>query len=214
MEITVTASDLVYQGRLSRVRVDRLRFPDGSESAREVVEHLDAVAVVPLHDDGTVTLLRQYRHPLRAQVLEIPAGVCDVDGEPVEQTAARELAEEVGLCAEVLTPLATMANSAGWTDERTTIFLATGLHAADAPDGFTAEAEEAGMAVVRPELGGAIAEVAGDAHADAKTLAGLLLAERAGPAGAGPAGERAGAGPAGERAGAGPAGERAAPHNR
>lgn len=180
MEITVTSSDLVYDGHLSRVRVDRVRFPDGSESAREVVEHLDAVAVVPLHDDGTVTLLRQYRHPLRAEVLEIPAGMCDVGGEPAERTAARELAEEVGLRAEGLTPLATMANSAGWTDELTTIFLATGLHGVDAPDGFTAEAEEAGMAIVRPPLADAVAEVAGAAHADAKTLAGLLLAERAG----------------------------------
>lgn len=178
MNVTVTASDLVYDGQLSRVRLDRVRFPDGSEASREVVEHLDAVAVVPLHDDGTVTLLRQYRHPLGSEILEIPAGMCDVDDEPAERTAHRELAEEVSLHAGELTPLVTMANSAGWTDERTAIYLATALTGTPAPEGFTAEAEEAGMAVVRPPLAEAVAEVVAAAHADAKTLAGLLLAER------------------------------------
>lgn len=178
MDITVTSSDLVYDGQLSRVRLDRVRFPDGSESSREVVEHLDAVAVVPLHDDRTVTLLRQYRHPLGVEVLEIPAGMRDVDDERPDRTAYRELAEEVGLHAGDLTPLVTMANSAGWTDERTAIYLATGLTATAAPDGFTAEAEEAGMTVVRRPLGEAVAEVVAASPADAKTLAGLLLAER------------------------------------
>lgn len=178
MNITVTSSDLVYDGQLSRVRLDRVRFPDGHEASREVVEHLDAVAVVPLHDDGTVTLLRQYRHPLGAEVLEIPAGMRDVADEPAERAAHRELAEEVGLHADELTPLVTMANSAGWTDERTAIYLATALTGTPAPDGFTAEAEEAGMAVVRPPLAEAIAEVQSAANADAKTLVGLLLTER------------------------------------
>lgn len=182
MDVTVLHSDVVYRGRLSSVRLDRVRFPDGTESDREVVEHLDAVAVVPLHDDGTVTLLRQYRHPLGGEVLEIPAGVCDVAGEPPQRTAHRELAEEVGLCAEALTPLVTMANSAGWTDELTTIYLATGLSHGDAPDGFAHEAEEAGMGVRRTGLGQAIAEVVGDDRADAKTVVGLLLARRDGSA--------------------------------
>lgn len=177
MDITVTSSELVYDGQLSRVRLDRVRFPDGSESSREVVEHLDAAAVVPLHDDGTVTLLRQYRHPLQAEVLEIPAGMRDVADEPAQRTAHRELAEEVGLHAGELIPLVTMANSAGWTDERTAIYLATGLTGTPAPDGFTAQAEEAGMAVVRPPLPDAVAEVVAASHADAKTLAGLLLAQ-------------------------------------
>lgn len=178
MDITVTSSELVYDGRLSRVRLDRVRFPDGSESSREVVEHLDAVAVVPLHDDRSVTLLHQYRHPLGVEVLEIPAGMCDVDDEPPDRTADRELAEEVGLQAGELTPLVAMANSAGWTDERTVIYLATNLTSTTAPDGFTAEAEEAGMTVVRRPLRQAVAEVVAASHADAKTLAGLLLAER------------------------------------
>ncbi|PSO46208.1 MAG: hypothetical protein BRC32_07115 [Actinobacteria bacterium QS_8_72_14] len=74
MKVTVADSDLVYAGHLSRVRIDQVRFPDGTESAREVVEHLDAAAVVPLHEDGTVTLLRQYRHPVAGEVLVSPLG--------------------------------------------------------------------------------------------------------------------------------------------
>ncbi|PSO46207.1 MAG: hypothetical protein BRC32_07110 [Actinobacteria bacterium QS_8_72_14] len=72
----------------------------------------------------------------------------------------------------------TMANSAGWTDELTTIYLATGLSQKEAPEGFASEAEEAAMAVVRLGLGVAIAEVVASDRADAKTVAGLLLAER------------------------------------
>lgn len=179
MDVTVTASDLVYDGHLSRVRIDSVRFPDRTESTREVVEHLNAVAIVPLHDDGTVTLLRQYRHPLRGEVIEIPAGMRDVADEPAERTAHRELAEEVGLRADVLTPLATMANSAGWTDELTSVYLATGLTGGGAPDGFTSQAEEAAMTVVRLSVEEALAEVVAGEHADAKTLAGLLLTDRA-----------------------------------
>lgn len=181
MDITVTGSDLVYDGHLSRVRIDQVAFPDGSDAQREVVEHLDAVAVVPWHDDGTVTLLRQYRHPLRATVLEIPAGMCDVDDEAPADTARRELSEEAGLAAAAVTRLVTMANSAGWTDETTTIYLATGLRDCAAPDGFAAQAEEAGMHRVRLPLDAALAEVTASLPADAKTLAGLLLAERHGP---------------------------------
>lgn len=180
MDVTVVHSDRVYRGHLSSVRLDRVRFPDGTEASREVVEHLDAVAVVPLHDDGTVTLLRQYRHAMGGEVLEIPAGMCDVDGEPPQRTAHRELAEEVGLCAAALTPLVTMANSAGWTDELTTIYLATGLAGGNAPDGFASEAEEAAMAVERVALDAATAEVVGSDRADAKTVVGLLLASRRG----------------------------------
>lgn len=180
MDVDITESDLVYDGMLSRVRLDRVRFPDGSESEREVVEHLDAVAMVPLHADGTVTLLRQYRHPLGREVLEIPAGMLDQDGEPAAEAAHRELAEEVGLAAGSLRHLCTIANSAGWCDERTMIYLATDLRQVTAPEGFTAEAEEAGMSLQRLALAEALATVLADL-ADSKTLIGLLLAGRQPP---------------------------------
>ncbi len=175
MHVEVLESAILLEGFRSRVRNDTVRFPDGSVAPREVIEHLDAVAMVPLHDDGTVTLLRHHRHPLGAEVLEVPAGVLDVPGEDPADAARRELAEEVGLAAEALTHLTTFANSPGWTDEITTVYLATGLDAAPAPPGFVAEGEEAGMRVERLPVAEAIAAVRAE-RSDAKTLIGLLLA--------------------------------------
>ena len=80
-------------------RVDRFHLldPDGEPFDRFVIRHPGAVTVVPVHDDGTVTLVRQYRAAVDALVLEIPAGTRDKDGEEPEDTARRELAEEAGL---------------------------------------------------------------------------------------------------------------------
>lgn len=172
---TVTERRIVYDGALSRVRIDRVRMPDGQEVDREVVEHPDAVAIVPVHDDGTVTLLRQYRHPVGESLLELPAGKLDVDGERPEQTARRELAEEVGLAAGRLTPLLTFHNSSGWTDEATTLYLAEELQAAPAPDGFEAAHEEADIVVERHALTEAVARAGRGELNDAKTALGLLL---------------------------------------
>jgi len=160
----------------STVRIDTVRMPDGSTADREVVDHVDAVAAVPLLDDGDVLLLRQYRHPLGQYVLEIPAGIMDVDGEAPIDTARRELAEEIGMQATDLRPLTSFANSAGWCTEHTHVFLATGLH--EAPGQFEAEAEEADMEIVRLPLADAVAAVADGTIFDAKTIIGLLLVAR------------------------------------
>lgn len=170
-----TSSETVYEG-FSTVRRDQVRMPDGSEATREVVEHPDAVAVVPVMDDGTVLLLRQYRHPLGRYVLEIPAGKMDVDGEDPAETGRRELVEEVGYTADELVPLVLFENSAGWCDERTHLYLARSLREERAPDGFTPEAEEADMEVVRVPVAEAVDMARRGELTDAKTLIGLLLA--------------------------------------
>lgn len=174
----VTETRRIYEGVLSNVRVDRLRGPEGDEFEREIVEHVDAVAVVPVTPDGDVVLLRQYRHPVGTWLLEIPAGICDVDGEELTSTAARELAEETGLVATELTLLTTIETTAGWSDERNTIFLATAVAPTDRPDGFVAEAEEAAMQIESMSLSEA-ADAASDGRiTDAKTAVGLLAAAR------------------------------------
>jgi 8-oxo-dGDP phosphatase len=152
----VESSEVVYDG-FSTVRVDRVRMPDGEVAEREVVEHTDAVGVVPLDAEGRVVLLRQYRHPVGETVLEIPAGKLDVDGEPREDAAARELLEETGLAADGLVELVTFTNSSGWTDEVTTVYLARVVRPGDVPEDFTATAEEADMEVVRMPLDEAVA---------------------------------------------------------
>jgi 8-oxo-dGDP phosphatase len=178
MAFEVEETAVTHDGQLSRIRVDTVRMPDGQTADREIVEHPNAVAVVPLADDGTVVLLRQYRHPVGASLLEIPAGKLDVEGEDPTEAIRRELLEETGLAADEVEELATFHNSAGWTDEQTTLFLARGLHPADKPEGFAAEAEEAHMEMVRMPLAEAVAQAERGAITDAKTLLGLLLVAR------------------------------------
>jgi ADP-ribose pyrophosphatase len=174
-DYAVVGSELAHLGRLSRVRVDRVRMPDSEVVEREVVEHPDAVAVVAIDADGAVVLLRQYRHPVGDLVLEIPAGKLDVEGEDPADAAARELQEETGLTAASLVELVTFHNSSGWTDERTTVYLAEGVTDGAVPDDFTPHAEEAAMEVVRLPLAEAVARAERGEIADAKTLVGLLL---------------------------------------
>lgn len=174
----VRGSRVAYEGVLSRVRVDAVVMPDGTATQREVVEHADAVAVVAVDDREQVVLVRQYRHPVGAYLLELPAGKRDDGDESPAQTARRELIEEVGLAADELVELVTFHNSSGWADESTTVYLATGLQPAAAPEGFTPVHEEADMEVLRLPLT-EVATMAGDGELpDAKTLIGVLLAHQ------------------------------------
>jgi len=172
----VVATRFAYDGALSRVRVDQVRMPDGNVTSREIVEHPGAVGIVPVDDSGRVVLVRQYRVALASYQVEIPAGKLDVAGEAEADAARRELIEEVGLDARTWTKLTAFFNSAGWTDELTTVYLATGLNEADVPQGFTPEAEEADMQVLRIPLGEAVDRVRRGQLTDAKTVIGLLLA--------------------------------------
>lgn len=171
-------SRIVHDG-WSTVRVDTIRMPDGDQADREVVEHVAAVAVVPLFEDGTVVLVRQYRHPVGQYLLEIPAGILDVDGEPEPDAARRELAEEVGLQAGRLDHLVTFENSAGWSTERTHVYLGRDLSETARPEGFELEHEEADMELVRLPLEDAVDAVSRGEITDAKTVIGVLLAARA-----------------------------------
>jgi 8-oxo-dGTP pyrophosphatase MutT (NUDIX family) len=149
--------------------------PDGERFEREIVRHPGAVAVVPVLDDGTVVLVRQYRAALDAELLEIPAGKRDVAGEAPEVTANRELAEEVGWRAGRLVELVGLHNSVGFCDERCTIYLGTELVAAERD---VHGPEEVHMAIEHLPLAEAVALVERGEITDAKTVAGLLLAAR------------------------------------
>jgi len=168
--------EVVWQGH--RMTVSRATFadPDGAPFEREVVRALGAVAVVAIDDDGACVFVRQFRPAVGTEVLEVVAGTCDVDGEPLEATARRELAEEAGLEADRVEELGSFWNSPGYTDERTTVFLATGLRAcAKAPAGV----EERWMSVERHDVRDLGALVAAGVLCDAKTIVGLALATRA-----------------------------------
>ncbi len=156
-------------------RVDLLHLvdPDGTPFDRFVIRHPGAVVVVPLHDDGTVTLVRQYRAAVDDMVLEIPAGTRDKDGESPEASARRELVEEAGLEAARLELLIGTWNTPGVSDQYTSIFLATGLTPrASRPDGV----EERHMTVERIRLADLDDLVADGTLKDETTVLGLYMA--------------------------------------
>ena len=158
-------------------RVDRFHLldPDGRPFDRFIIRHPGAVTVVPLHDDGTVTLVRQYRPAVDALVLEIPAGTLDKDGEEPEAAARRELAEEAGLEAATWELLIGTWNTPGVSDQHTLIYLATGLTPTPAqPDGV----EERYMTIETIHLRDVDELVADGSLKDETTVLGLCLARQ------------------------------------
>jgi 8-oxo-dGTP pyrophosphatase MutT (NUDIX family) len=167
----------VHQGHVIRTVEATFVGPDGAEFTRDVVRTPSAVAVVPVDRglDGRweVVLVRQYRAPIEQALLELPAGMCDVDGEPAEETAQRELVEEAGYRARVVRPLTTYHPAAGFTDHRTAILLGVGL---DEVEREAHGIEEQHMTVERMALDDAVAMIADGRITDGKTIVGVLMA--------------------------------------
>lgn len=169
----------VHQGHVWRVVVADFEAPDGATFQRDIVRSPGAVAAVPLVFDAegnaSVVLLQQYRPTYERDLIEIPAGMRDVDGEPTEETARRELREEVGFDPASLEVLIELLPSPGLTDSVTTIYLAAG--------GASTERslhgpEEEHSEVLHVPLEEAVAMVERGDIADAKTVAGILLTDR------------------------------------
>jgi len=162
----------IYAGRIVDLGLERARLPDGREVELEIIRHPGAAAVVPLHDDGTVTLVHQHRHAAGGMIYEIPAGVLE-PGEPPAACAARELREEVGLVAgrlELLTPLMT---TPGFTDETIWIYLGGALTSAPAaPD------DDEYLRPARMPLERALTMIDAGEIVDGKSVCGLLMAWR------------------------------------
>jgi 8-oxo-dGTP pyrophosphatase MutT (NUDIX family) len=152
--------------------VERREVTDGHTTfVRDVVLHAGAVVILPIRDDGAVGILRQYRVTFDDVNWELPAGTRDVDGEPPEQTAARELVEEMGCHARELTELFRYMNSRGWTDQTTIIYAARGLEFAERQTSGPEEDASEIHWLSRPELQALL-----DAHEliEASTLIALL----------------------------------------
>lgn len=170
---------VIHQGYMVRLVEARFASPTGEEFSRDVVRTPSAVGIVPVDrgaDGGwDVVLVSQFRAPVEAIVVEIPAGMRDVEGEPVEATAQRELEEEAGYRARVIRPLTTYHPAGGFTDHRTTILLGVGLDPVERrADGI----EEHHMTIERVPLADAVARVERGEITDGKTALGLLLAQR------------------------------------
>ena len=124
-EKTLTCEEK-YRGKIIYVHRDTVTLPDGSEAVREVVEHSGGVGVIPVAEDGTVWCVRQFRYPMGAHLLEIPAGKLEPGEEPLD-CAVRELSEETGFTAAQYTYLGRLYPSPGYCREVLHIYMATGL---------------------------------------------------------------------------------------
>jgi 8-oxo-dGTP pyrophosphatase MutT (NUDIX family) len=169
----LVAETVQYRGRLVTVAAAKFETPGGGRIEREVVRHPGAVVVVPVTADRRAVMVRQFRAAVGAELLEVPAGKRDVDGEAVEATAQRELAEEVGLRAGRLDLLARFYNSPGFCDELTWLFLARDLEAV--PDDRQGP-EEQHMSVEHVALDSLPELIASGRLVDAKSIIGLTLA--------------------------------------
>jgi ADP-ribose pyrophosphatase len=162
-------SQKVFDGRVFKVTVDTVREGDLTYQ-RDVVHHPGSAVIVPVHDDGTVALVRQYRHPAVRYLLEVPAGTL-ADGERPEAGAARELEEELGLIAERLEKLSEFFVSPGFLEEKMWVYLAT-----DLSEGKAQPDEDEVLDVVRLPFGDALEMITSGEIQDAKTIIGLILA--------------------------------------
>jgi ADP-ribose pyrophosphatase len=165
------SSEEVFGGKLLRVVRDTVR--EGEKTyLREVVGHPGGAAVVPVFEDGTTALVKQYRHPTRQYVLELPAGKLDPGERPAE-TAARELEEELGVVAGRLEQLSEFYTTPGFCEERLWVFMASDLR-----ETARRHEEDEIIEVVRLPFARALERVASGEIEDAKTIIGLLLAAR------------------------------------
>lgn len=144
----VDTEDLHRDDWVMALRADRITRPGGetgSSFRRLVLEHPGAVVVLAVDEDERVLCLSQYRHPARRRFVELPAGLCDVEGEDPVVTGQRELAEEAGLAATEWTHLASTYSSPGISQEVVHAYLARGLTEVPPDDDFVREHEEADM---------------------------------------------------------------------
>ena len=165
----ILSSQKVFEGRVFNVTVDTVSEGELTYQ-REVVQHNGSAVIVPVFDDGTVALVRQYRHPAVRYLLEVPAGTLAKDERP-EIGAARELKEELGLVAAQLEKLSEFFVSPGFCEEKMWVYLATELS-----EGQQALEDDEIIDVVRLPISDALEMITSGEIEDAKTIIGLMLA--------------------------------------
>jgi len=171
----ILASETIFSGRVFQVTVDTIREGETTYQ-REIVHHPGSAVILPVFDDGTIALVRQYRHPAVKYLLEAPAGTLN-RGEAPEEGARRELEEEIGVVASRLDKLSEFFVSPGFLEEKMWVYLATGLTTTESRP----EADEI-LNVVRLPFSEVLSMISSGEIEDAKTIIGVMLAApRVGP---------------------------------
>ncbi len=171
MPFELLKSETLMKGRAFCIRRDYLKTPDGRETKFEIIEHSGSVIIIPIDENGKMLLVRQYRHATGGDLLELPAGTLE-DNEDPEVCAAREIREETGMAAGVLTKLGEFYLAPGYSTEFMVVYMATELNSnplkADDDEFLSVESIPVAEAFEKAERG----EIP-----DAKSLAALFLAK-------------------------------------
>ena len=170
---TQLSSREIFDGRILHVFEDTVRLPNGAAASREYLRHIGAVCVIPVLEDGSVLVERQYRYPVAQVLTEIPAGKLDTKDEDHLLAAQRELREETGATAERWTSLGVFYPACAYSDEAIEMYLAQGLHFGERH----LDADEF-LNVARVPLTKLVEEVMAGRIPDAKTQIAILKADR------------------------------------
>ena len=162
------SSRLVYEGRAVKLRVDTVQVPGGSETTREIVEHVDCVAVIAVDTDDNILLVNQFRKAVEKEMLEIPAGCIEAGEDPVD-CVRREMREETGYLPEKVERLGGFYSTPGYCTDYLHLYLATDLTSSP----LYAEDTES-IQLVRVPINQIASLVTSGTICDAKSIAGLL----------------------------------------
>ena len=174
---TVTDSTSIYASPFVGLSVDTVVGPDGASFSRTVVRHQGAVGILVIDEDDRVLVLDQYRHPVGKRLIELPAGILDVDGEAALDAAKRELREEADLEAVTWRSILKMYATPGCSTEHWEVFLAEGLSPTPLELRETRTAEEADMRQLWVPLGQLVNAALDGRIGDSMTVSSVLAVQ-------------------------------------
>ncbi len=170
MEFKVLTQKRLFEGKVFNLRQDTLQFDDGRQFQIDVIEHGGAVVIIPMEEDQSIWFVRQYRHPVGQELLELPAGGLNT-GENPDQAVTRECREEVGFAPGRVTPLGQTYLAPGYSSEQLHYYVATGLQPSPLP-----QDEDEVLTTVRIPWQRVMDMLRNGEFSDAKTVVGLTLA--------------------------------------